>query len=274
MQKYGFDIFFKFYISFQDITNSFPKNWNETLFSISTRVQRHWIVKSREPISEISAKANQPTAFQTLPNIELQQVLVENPSVTESSVFQHVAGLKLSISTELDVGVIRRLLLLLFGLLLWRLQLGLLVMVGEPRCRSGWAMRAWPTRAWTGHLCEHVRELLPDVPHAWHQNHKEYNKNSTWELENSKSAVWEFEVLVGLGGLSQKIIPLGDNTPQNHSCGRWLLVFGNITNKIRKRTDSIIAVTKEYSRVSYPPRNVSALPTGSGSSKNTHTRVE
>ena len=40
-------------------------------------------------------------------------------------------------------------------------------------------------------------------------------------------------------------------------------------NKIRKHTD-----TAEYSRVSYPLRNVSTLSTGSGSSKDTHAGVE
>ena len=43
-----------------------------------------------------------------------------------------------------------------------------------------------------------------------------------------------------------------------------LLVFCNVTNKIRKRTDTAVAFTQEYSRVSYPLGNVSTLPTGSG----------
>ena len=54
---------------------------------------------------------------------------------------------------------------------------------------------------------------------------------------------------------------------------RWisiLLVFCNVTNKIHKRTDTTLAFTQEYSRVSYPLRNVSTLSTGSGSSKDTH----
>ena len=54
----------------------------------------------------------------------------------------------------------------------------------------------------------------------------------------------------------------------------WLLVFCNVTNKIRKRTDTAVAFTQEYSRVSYPLRNVSTLSTGSGSSKDTHVGVE
>ena len=52
-----------------------------------------------------------------------------------------------------------------------------------------------------------------------------------------------------------------------------LLVFCNITNKIHKRTDTAVAFTQEYSRVSYPLRNVSILSTCSGSSKDTHTGV-
>ena len=54
---------------------------------------------------------------------------------------------------------------------------------------------------------------------------------------------------------------------------RALLVFCNVTNKIRKRTDTTVAFTKEHSRVSYPLGNVSALSTGSGSSKDTHAGV-
>ena len=53
-----------------------------------------------------------------------------------------------------------------------------------------------------------------------------------------------------------------------------LLVFCNVTNKIRKRTDTAVAFTQEYSRVSYPLRNVSTLSRGLGSSKNTHAGVE
>ena len=37
------------------------------------------------------------------------------------------------------------------------------------------------------------------------------------------------------------------------------LVFCNVTNKIRKRTDTDVAFTQEYSRVSYPLENVSTL---------------
>ena len=39
-------------------------------------------------------------------------------------------------------------------------------------------------------------------------------------------------------------------------------------------TDTAIAFTQEYSRVSYPLRNVSMLSTGSGSSRDTHAGVE
>ena len=53
-----------------------------------------------------------------------------------------------------------------------------------------------------------------------------------------------------------------------------LLVLCNVTNKIRKHTDTAVAFTQEYSRVSYPLRNVSTLSTGSGSSKDTHAGVE
>ena len=53
-----------------------------------------------------------------------------------------------------------------------------------------------------------------------------------------------------------------------------LLVFCNITNKIHKRTDTAVAFTQEYSRVSYKLRNVSTLSIGSGSSKDTRAGVE
>ena len=54
---------------------------------------------------------------------------------------------------------------------------------------------------------------------------------------------------------------------------RQVLVLCNVTNKIRKRTDTAVAFTQEYSRVSYPLSNVSTISTGSGSSKDTHTCV-
>ena len=38
-----------------------------------------------------------------------------------------------------------------------------------------------------------------------------------------------------------------------------VLVLCNVTNKIRKRTDTVVAFTQEYSRVSYPLENVSTL---------------
>ena len=50
-----------------------------------------------------------------------------------------------------------------------------------------------------------------------------------------------------------------------HPEGGGLLVFCNVTNKIRKRTDTAVAFTQEYSRVSYPLGNVSTLSTGSDS---------
>ena len=53
-----------------------------------------------------------------------------------------------------------------------------------------------------------------------------------------------------------------------------LLVLCNVTNKIHKRTDTAVAFTQEYSKVSYPLRNVSTLSMSSGSSKDTHTGVE
>ena len=53
-----------------------------------------------------------------------------------------------------------------------------------------------------------------------------------------------------------------------------MFVFCNVTNKIRKRTDTAVAFIQEYSKVSYPLRNVSTLSTGSGSSKNTYAGVE
>ena len=53
-----------------------------------------------------------------------------------------------------------------------------------------------------------------------------------------------------------------------------LLVLCNVTNKICKHTNAAVAFTQEYSRVSYPLRNVSMLSTGSGSSKDTRAGVE
>jgi len=62
-----------------------------------------------------------------------------------------------------------------------------------------------------------------------------------------------------------------------HTIGRFfvvgsftcmLLVFCNVTNKIRKYTDTAVAFTQEYSRISYPLRNMSTL------SKDTHAGVE
>ena len=52
------------------------------------------------------------------------------------------------------------------------------------------------------------------------------------------------------------------------------LVLCNVTNKIHKRTDTAVAFTQEYFRVSYPLGNVSTLSTGLGSSKDTHACVE
>ena len=51
-----------------------------------------------------------------------------------------------------------------------------------------------------------------------------------------------------------------------------LLVLCNVTNKIRKRTDTAVAFTQQYSRVSYLLGNVSTLSMGSDSSR-THTLV-
>ena len=57
--------------------------------------------------------------------------------MTEGSVLDHVVGLELPISSELDVRVVRCLHLLMFNLLFWHLRLGLLVMVGEAWRGSG-----------------------------------------------------------------------------------------------------------------------------------------
>ena len=43
-----------------------------------------------------------------------------------------------------------------------------------------------------------------------------------------------------------------------------VLVLYNVTNKICKRTDTAVAFTQEYFRVSYPLGNVSTLSRGSG----------
>ena len=48
-----------------------------------------------------------------------------------------------------------------------------------------------------------------------------------------------------------------------------VLVLCNVTNKICKRTNTAVDFTQEYSRVSYPLRNVSTQSMGSGSSKDT-----
>ena len=53
-----------------------------------------------------------------------------------------------------------------------------------------------------------------------------------------------------------------------------VLVFCNVTNKIRKRTDTTVAFTQEYSRVAYSLGNMSTLSIGSGSSKDTRAGVE
>ena len=52
-----------------------------------------------------------------------------------------------------------------------------------------------------------------------------------------------------------------------------LLVFCNVTNKIRKRTDTDVAFTQEYFKVSYPHGNVITLSMGSGYPR-THTKEE
>ena len=59
---------------------------------------------------------------------------------------------------------------------------------------------------------------------------------------------------------------------ENHTRNEKMLVLCNVTNKIRKCTDTAVAFTQEYSRVSYPLGNVSTLPTGSGYPR-THTLV-
>ena len=71
----------------------------------------------------------------------------------------------------------------------------------------------------------------------------------------------------------------GYSLPENYTDNperlvRRVLVFCNVTNKIRKRTDTAVTFTQEYSRISYPLRNVSKLSTGSSSSKDTHASVE
>ena len=66
----------------------------------------------------------------------------------------------------------------------------------------------------------------------------------------------------------------GGDPPLEMDLQGRVLVFCNITNKIHKRTDTAVAFTQEYSRVSYPLRNVSTLSMGSGSSKDTHAGVE
>jgi hypothetical protein len=67
---------------------------------------------------------------------------------------------------------------------------------------------------------------------------------------------------------SANLSPIGDGVAVGCSEEKFFeyaLVFCNIMNKIRKRTDTAIALTQEYSRVSYPLRNVSTLSTGLGS---------
>ena len=55
----------------------------------------------------------------------------------EGSALQDVVGLVFVLSLEVDVGVVWHLLFLLFGLLLQRLGLGLLIMISEARRRDG-----------------------------------------------------------------------------------------------------------------------------------------
>ena len=52
---------------------------------------------------------------------------------------------------------------------------------------------------------------------------------------------------VAVGQVVERLKPRGQLAVEEH-----LLVFCNITNKIRKRTDTTVAFTQEYSRVSYP----------------------
>ena len=75
------------------------------------------------------------------------------------------------------------------------------------------------------------------------------------------------------GGAARVAAQHGRAARQEALHRRRLLVFCNVTNKIRKRTDTAVAFTQEYSRVSYLLRNVSTLSMGSGSSKDTHTSV-
>ena len=63
------------------------------------------------------------------------------------------------------------------------------------------------------------------------------------------------------------------NVPrQRRQKGCWYFATSRI--KSAKRTDTAVAFTQEYSRISYPLRNVITLSTGSGSSKDAHTGVE
>ena len=76
------------------------------------------------------------------------------------------------------------------------------------------------------------------------------------------------------GGAARVAAQHGRAAQQEALHKRRLLVFCNVTNKIRKRTDTAVTFTQEYSRISYPLRNVSTLSTGSGSSKDRHAGVE
>ena len=59
---------------------------------------------------------------------------------------------------------------------------------------------------------------------------------------------------------------------QRRQKGCWYFATSRI--KSAKCTDTAVAFTQEYSRVSYPLGNVSTLSTGLGSSKDTHAGVE
>ena len=79
----------------------------------------------------------------------------------------------------------------------------------------------------------------------------------------------EFLCMIGWGAECLRMIDWETECLHMKDWGQ-VLVFCNIMNKIRKRADTTVAFTQEYSRVSYPLGNVSTLPTGSNCPR-THT---
>ena len=85
---------------------------------------------------------------------------------------------------------------------------------------------------------------------------------------------WSIGVVQHVGGvISSEFSPCAFERSPPQLFLYLLLVLCNITNKIRKRTDTDVAFTQEYFKVSYPHGNVITLSMGSGYPR-THTKEE